>query len=144
MVFHHNPTDRLLAPASNANPRHDEALGRALETLAAYGVTALSRLLAATAARRLGWTPTFGHLESPSFQVDGRSNRGAEPDAHGMHLTRGDRRDHRPDLHHVLLDLMVEHQAGIPLLRPPLRGNTSEARDFGQVISPPRPQRPLT
>jgi transposase len=30
---------------------------------------------------------------------------------------------------------MVEHQAGIPLLMQPLGGNTSDATDFGQVVS---------
>jgi hypothetical protein len=29
---------------------------------------------------------------------------------------------------------MVEHQAGIPVLRKPLRGNSSEATDFGVVF----------
>jgi hypothetical protein len=31
---------------------------------------------------------------------------------------------------------MVEHHAGIPLLMQPLRGNSSEAQDFGEVIGP--------
>jgi transposase len=30
---------------------------------------------------------------------------------------------------------MVEHQAGIPVLRKPLRGNSSEATDFGGIVS---------
>jgi transposase len=58
-----------------------------------------------------------------------------EPDAHIIHITRGYGRDHRPDLNQVMLDLIVEHQAGIPLLMKPLSGNTSDASDFGQVVS---------
>jgi hypothetical protein len=61
-----------------------------------------------------------------------------------MPITRGDRRDHRPDLHQVMLALRVAHQAGIPLLMQPLRGNTRDACDVGQVMSQPRPPRPLT
>jgi transposase len=144
MVFHHQPTDRLLAPESTANHRNDEARGRALETLSAYGVTALSRLIAATAARRLGLPPTVVHLDRTSLHVAGRDHSGAAPDAHVIHSTRGYRRDHRPDLHQVMLDLRVEHQAGIPLLMQPLRGNPRDARDVGQVIRQPRPPRPLT
>ena len=34
-----------------------------------------------------------------------------------------------------MLDLMVEHQAGIPVLMKPLSGNSSDAQDFGQVIT---------
>jgi transposase len=52
-----------------------------------------------------------------------------------MHSTRGDRRDHRPDLHQVMRDLIVDHQAGIPLLRPPLSGHTSDAIDCRHVVT---------
>jgi transposase len=33
-----------------------------------------------------------------------------------------------------MLELMVEHQAGIPILMQPLNGNSSDAQEFGQVI----------
>ena len=134
MFFHHNPTPRLLAPELDAHHCNEDTLGRALETLYAYGVTARYRLIAATAARRLGLTPTWVPRDRPSLPVDGRYNRGEEPDAHVMHLTRGSSRDHRPDLNQVMLDLMAAHQAGIPLLLQPLRGHTSDASDFGQVV----------
>ena len=52
-----------------------------------------------------------------------------------IHITRGYSRDHRPDLNQVMLDLIVEHQAGIPLLMKPLSGNSSDAQDFGQVVT---------
>jgi transposase len=44
-------------------------------------------------------------------------------------------RDHRPDLNQVVLDLIVEHQAGIPLLMKPRSGNSSDGQDFGQVVT---------
>jgi hypothetical protein len=34
-----------------------------------------------------------------------------------------------------MLDLIVEHQAGIPVLMKPLSGNSSDAHDFGQLIT---------
>ena len=83
----------------------------------------------------MGLTPTFAHLDSTSFQVDGRYNSHEEPDEHVIHMTRGYSRDHRPDLNQVMLDLIVEHQAGIPVLMKPLSGNTSDVRDFGQVVT---------
>ena len=33
-----------------------------------------------------------------------------------------------------MLELIVEHQAGIPILMKPLSGNSSDAQDFGEVV----------
>jgi transposase len=40
----------------------------------------------------------------------------------------------------VLLELVVEPQAGIPVLMQPLRGNSSDSKAFGQVVSDPMAQ----
>src|ERR671925_2308345 len=134
MFFQNKPTHRLIAPGIEASHLHDDTLGRALDTLYAYGVTELYSLVATTAAQRLGLTPTFAHLDSTSFHVDGRYNSAEEPDEHVIHMTHGYSRDHRPDLHQVMLDLIVEHPAGIPLLMQPLSGTTSDTIDFGHVV----------
>jgi transposase len=132
--FHHKPTSRLIAPGIAPEHLHDDALGRALDTLYDYGVTELYSLIAATAAERLGLAPTFAHLDSTSFHVDGRYNSDTAPDEQVVHITRGYSRDHRPDLNQVMLELIVEHQAGIPVLMKPLSGNSSDAPAFGQVV----------
>jgi transposase len=44
----------------------------------------------------------------------------------------------------VLLELLVEHQAGIPVLMKPLSGNSSDAQEFGQVIQDHLAQRHTT
>jgi len=103
--------------------------------LYAYGVTELYSLLAATAAQRLGLAPTCAHLDSTSCHVDGRYNSAEEPEAAVMHITRGSRRDHRPDLNQVMLDLIGEHQAGIPLLMQPLSGKSSDVQHVGQIVT---------
>jgi transposase len=41
---------------------------------------------------------------------------------------------HWPALNQVMLELIVEHQAGIPLLMKPLSGNSHDAPEFGQVV----------
>jgi transposase len=51
-----------------------------------------------------------------------------------MHSTRGYSRDHRPDLNQVMLELMVEPQAGIPVLMQPLSGHSRDVKAFGPVI----------
>jgi transposase len=45
--------------------------------------------------------------------------------------------DHRPDLNHVMLALIVEPQAGIRVLMKPLSGNSRDAPAFGQVVRAP-------
>jgi transposase len=52
-----------------------------------------------------------------------------------IHITRGYSRDHCPDLNQVMLDLLVAHQAEIPLLMKPLSGKSSDVQDFGQVVT---------
>ena len=132
--FQNKPTYRLISPRVVPEQLNDDALGRALETLYAYGVTELYSLLAATAAERLGLAPRLAHLDSTSFHVDGRYNSDEEPEDKVVHITRGYSRDHRPDLNQVMLELMVEHQAGIPILMKPLSGNSSDAQDFGEAV----------
>src|SRR5215467_13774697 len=133
--FQHKPTSRLISLRVTPKQLNDDALGRALDTFYAAGVTELYSLIAATAAKRLGLAPRFAHLDSTSFHVDGRYNSDEEPEEHVMHITRGSSRDQRPDLNQVMLDLIVEHQAGIPVLMKPLSGNSSDAQDFGQLIA---------
>jgi transposase len=43
-----------------------------------------------------------------------------------------------------MLDLIVEHQAGIPVLMQPLSGNSSDVQDFGQIITAHMAQLQLT
>ena len=70
--FYNTPTYRLISPRVAPDQRNDDALGRALETLYASGVTDLSSLIAATAAQRLGLCPTSVPLDTTSVHVDGR------------------------------------------------------------------------
>jgi transposase len=132
--FQNKPTYRLISPRVAPEQLNDDALGRALDTLYDYGVTALYSLLAATAAKRLDLSPAYMHLDSTSFHVDGRYNRDEPPSEHVVHITKGYSRDHRPDLNQVMLELIVEHQAGIPVLMKPLSGHSSDPQEFGQVI----------
>jgi transposase len=134
------PTSRLIAPAIQASHLNDDTLGRALDTLYDFGVTALYSLIAATAAPRLGLAPTFAHLDSPSFHVDGRYNSAEPPDEQVIHSPQGDSREHRPALNQGMLALIVEPQAGIPVLMQPLSGTSSDATDFGQIVREHIPQ----
>jgi len=128
MFFQNKPTPRLIAPGIEAQHLHDDTLGRALDMLYDSGVTEFYRLIAATAAQRLDRT---------SFHGDGRSKSAEEPEAQVVHITRGSSCDHRPDLNQVMLALLVEHQAGIPLLMQPLSDHSNDGQPFGQVVTEP-------
>jgi hypothetical protein len=136
--FQDTPRSRRVAPwVIDAKHLHDATRGRALDTLDEGDVTALSRLMAATAAERLGLAAPVAQLESPSCHVDGRDNRDEAPAAQVVHITQGYRRDHRPDLNQVRRAWRVEPQAGLPVLRQPLSGHRREAPACGRLVKAP-------
>jgi len=96
--------------------------------------TPRARLMAATAATRLGLTPTCRHRETTRCHVEGRSHSAEAPDAPVVPLPHGSRREHRPALPHVLVELVGEHYAGLPVLLPLLRSPRSDGHAFGQVV----------
>ena len=135
--FESKPTERLIGRGILPEHFNDDVLGRALDSLYDYGVTELYSVVALGAAKRLGLTPRFAHLDSSSFHVDGKYNSD-EPPGKGegtIHITKGYSRDHRSDLNQVVLDLIVENQAGIPLLMKPLSGNANDATNFRAVVT---------
>ena len=134
--FESKPVDRLIGWGIEPEHLNDDVLGRALDSLYERGVTELYSIVALEAAKRLELTSRFAHLDSSSFHVDGAYNSDAPPGEEGViHITKGYSRDHRPDLNQVVLDLMVEHQAGIPMLMKPLSGNESDAVNFRAVVT---------
>jgi transposase len=132
--FEGKPLDRLLGAGIQAEHLNDDVLGRHLDALYDYGVNKLYPLLAVQAVQRLGLECRFGHLDSTSFHTEGQYNSELEPVAGVVHITRGYSRDHRPDLNQVVLQLIVERQAGIPLLMEPLNGNSSDKVSFRDTI----------
>ena len=80
--FRNKPTERLVGAGISPEHLNDDALGKALDTLYAFGLTELYRLIARQAAERLGLggTVTMGHLDTTSFHVDGRYNSEGDDD----------------------------------------------------------------
>jgi Domain of unknown function (DUF4277) len=129
------PTSRLMAPRVLPAQRPDAALGRAWDTREASGVTARDRRMAATAATRLGGAPPVVPLARPRVDGDGRDPRGEAPAAAVRPSPGGDRRAPRPDRPHVRREGMGEHPAGLPVLRPPRRGQRRAGPAWGPVIT---------
>ena len=115
---------------------NDSVLGRVLDSLHEYGTTELFAQLAPGICARLGLEGRFGHMDITSFHLDGQYNADDPPgeDAKVIHLTKGYSRDHRPDLNQVVLNLIVENRAGIPLHMEALSGNSNDSKQFRQTI----------
>src|SRR5512144_6885 len=130
--FADKPTERLIGPGIRAEHLNDDVLGRALDTLYQHDVTTLFMLISAQACQRLGLVGSTAHLDSTSFHVDGDYD---QAEATGVvTLTRGYSRDRRPDLNQVMLNLIVEQRAGLPLWMQPLSGNSNDTASFGRLI----------
>jgi transposase len=138
--FDNNPLERLIGAGIEAPQLNDDVLGRALDALYDVGVTPLYTLIATEACGRLGLATSSVHLDTTSFHVDGRDNSAEPPEETVIHITQGYSRDHRPDWNQVMLELMVEHHAGIPLWMKPLSGNSSDPVEFGRVVDEPLAQ----
>jgi transposase len=130
--FADKPTERLIGPGILAEHLNDDVLGRALDRLYEHDVTALFLLISAQACQRLGLVGSIAHLDSTSFHVDGDYDH--EEEVGTVAITQGYSRDRRPDLNQVMLNLIVEHRAGLPLLMQPLSGNSNDTASFGRLI----------
>ena len=51
-----------------------------------------------------------------------------------VHITQGYSRDHHPELNQVVLNLIVEHQAGIPVWMKPGDGNQIDTQVFRAIV----------
>jgi transposase len=137
--FERLPTDRLIGDGVKPEHLNEGVLGRALDDLFEYGVTELFRDLAAHAAEKLGLTSRFAHLDATSFSFHGdydseEEPSGEEPTDGVIRIQKGYSRDHRPDLNQVVLDMIVERKAGLPVLMKPLSGNVSDPGSFPELI----------
>jgi transposase len=68
--------------------------------------------------------------------VEGVYNSDQEDVPQGViHITQDYSRDHWPDLNQVILQLICEHQAGIPLRMDAISGNSSDKESFRQMLN---------
>ena len=127
----------MLGDGIEASQLNDSVLGRALDDLHTYGCTKLFSQLTPLICERLGLTPRFVHMDSTDFHLDGHYNAEHPPgeDSQLLHLTKGYSRDHRPDLNQVVLNLIADNQAGIPLHMEALDGNSNDKTSFRKTIA---------
>jgi len=117
-----------------------DTLGRTLDKLFEYGVNELYEKIAKRAIDILGLTPKTIHLDSTSFHLDGAyknqklNEENEEEERNPITITQGYSRDHHPELNQVVLNLIVEHQSGIPLWMQPANGNQIDTQAFSSII----------
>lgn len=133
--FQNKPTERLIGQGIKPEHLHDDTLGKALDKLHTFGISELFTLISQQAVKRLGLSPKQAHLDATSFHVDGNYHSNDAPGEGVIQITRGYSRDHRPDLNQVVLELITENKAGIPLLMKPLSGNQSDKTSFQEVVA---------
>lgn len=130
--FADKPIERLLGTGIKAEHINDDALGRCLDKLYEHGVSELYQDLSEKVVLHLGLPCNSVHLDSTSFHVDGEYD--VELDSKAIRLTKGYSRDHRPDLNQVILNLITENQAGIPVYMQACSGNTNDSEGFKQLV----------
>jgi transposase len=128
------PLERLMGKGIIASDFNQHSLGRTLDQLYECDVSDLYSKFALKVVNYLGLQPSSLHLDSTSFHVDGDKYNDVD-DKSAVQITHGYSRDHRPDLHQVILNLIVDNHAGIPLFMQANDGNSSDKSNFAEIVN---------
>ncbi len=133
--FADKPVERLIGSGITANDLNQNLFGRNLDEIHEFDVTQFYMRLSAQTVRQLELPCLVAHIDTTSFHVDGDYNSDRDAKEGVVKITKGYSRDHRPDLNQVGLQLIVENQAGIPLVMQALDGNSSDKNTFSAAIN---------
>jgi transposase len=130
--FEGKPVERLLGKGIKAEHINDDALGRCLDQLYETGVSDIYQRLSLSVVKHLNLPCEALNLDSTSFHLDGEYFQ--DVDSTAIHITRGYSRDHRPELNQVILNLITENKAGIPIYMQAASGNTNDNEGFKKIV----------
>lgn len=133
--FEDKPVERLIGEGIQSDDLNQNLFGRSLDDIYEFDPSQLYSLLSTHAVKQLGLPCLNAHIDTSSFHVDGKYNSHNEPKEGVVQITKGYSRDHRPDLNQVGLELIVENQAGIPLIMQSLSGNESDKSCFTEAVN---------
>ena len=111
---------------------NEDVMGRFLDSLYELGVSGLYQEIALRVVKYLKLTCKSLNIDTTSFHLDGQYER--DIDEKSINITRGYSRDHRPDLNQVVLSLITENQAGIPLYMQAVSGNVNDTETFKKTV----------
>ncbi len=132
--FENKPTELLLGAGIKPEHLNDTVIGRALDTIYDFGCTNLFSIISANACKVLNLRSGIGHLDSTSIHLHGNYNSENPPTDATLHLTKGYSRDFHPELNQVVLNLICENKAGIPMHLEALNGNSDDKTSFRKTI----------
>ncbi len=133
--FENKPLNRLLKREVESDGLNDDSLGCNLDAIFEYGASELYSQIAVRCAQRLGLKPFCGQLDATNFHLDGQYSTIDElSEENVIHITPGYSRDHRHDLNQVMLNMIVESQASIPLYMEAANRNRSDKENFGRIV----------
>lgn len=131
--FQNKPVERLIGKDVKAEHLNDDALGRLLDAVYAYGTTKLYGEIAFEIGQEQGLLGKSAHLDTTSLSLQGEyAPEDQNEDA--AQITYGYSKDKRFDLKQVVLSLTSSGPAGFPLWMEALDGNESDKKSLHASI----------
>ena len=130
--FASKPVAELFGKDVSANQFDDNALGKALDEISAYGSSQMFGEIAFEIALENNLLGELAHMDSTSMSVEGKYDNCTEENV--VKLTYGHSKDHRPDLKQVVMSLVVTGKSSIPVWMEPQNGNSSDKTAFHETI----------
>jgi len=130
--FANKPVEKLLGKGIQASMLTAHTLGQTLDEISRYGVSKLFATVAFAIAVEQGLLSNRNHLDSTSMSVQGKY--ADDPEITTIAITHGYSKDHRPDLKQVMLSLVVNGPAEIPIWMEAQDGNSSDKDSFHKTI----------
>lgn len=137
--YESKPVSKLFElPYLKSEHFNDDALGRILDSIYAYGVSELYHIIAKKTVSYLkstyGLACTTGQLDNSTIHLHGTSYEGVENGEELLEIVPGYSKDNRPDLNQIGIQLIVENKSRIPLLFKVLSGNAEEGQTYRQAV----------
>lgn len=130
--FNGKPVDRLIGEGITAEDLNEHVCGRALDSIFEADPTKVYQVISSNAMKLLNLSANIGHIDTTSFHTDGSYDHEEEVDV--ININKGYSRDHRPELNQFGVELIVDSQAGIPILMNSMSGNTSDKAQFQRTV----------
>lgn len=122
------PVGLLFRDGVSAEHCNRFTLGRSLDKAFSYGCDALCSAVALAVCQQEGMALTFTCLDTTSFSLTGAYVPATDTQA--IAITHGYAKDHRPDVKQAVLELLVAHDGGVPLMSQSWDGNASDTVVF--------------
>jgi transposase len=129
------PVNRLFGRELKAKWFNDDALGRCLDAVAAYGTTKLFTELSCQIGRSKGYLGRSAHFDTTTLQLSGEffkeESADVDPDEHVPQVplpARGYSKSKRHDLKQMVLNLATTGKANFPVWMESHSGNASDKK----------------